>query len=157
MGIMPENMSEDLYETRTNLLSCDNLIDYFWRRCARNSYPFKPDNSMDISTKALSEEHYTGKDIFTRYTMSTKDIKNSGMKKGAEYHFDLCAFRTLDFDKNEVSVGTLALVYKPDRKVYSLFLVLDPEEQEPGLKLLMNVKQKTGLFGSFQTEAVNYF
>ena len=60
---MPENMSEDLYETRTNLLSCDNLIDYFWRRCARNSYPFKPDNSMDISTKALSEEHYTGKDI----------------------------------------------------------------------------------------------
>lgn len=152
-----EEKQEDLYETRTNLLSCDNLIDYFWRRCAKNSYPFKPDNSMDIVTKAVDELHYTGKDIFDHYSLSTKDIKNSGLKRGAEYRFDLCDFRTFDFDKNEVSSGRLALVYKPDRKVYCLFLELDPEEVEPSLKLLMQVKQKTGLFGSFQTEAVNYF
>lgn len=154
---MPENMTEDLYETRTNLLSCDNLIDYFWRRCARNSYPFKPDNSMDILTKAVSEDHLTGKDIFSSYTMASKDIHNSGIKKGGEYRFDLCDFKTTDFDKNEVSHGRLALVYKTDRKIYDLFLVLDPEDTQPGLKLLMSVKQKTGLFGSFQTEAVNYF
>ena len=115
--------NEDLYETRTNLLSCDNMVDYFWRKSDHNSYPFKPNQAVDIVTKEVDSDRLLGKEIFDQYEMDEKDKKNSMLKGSNEYNFDICEFETLSLDKIVVSRGYVALVYKPDRKWYSLFLI----------------------------------
>lgn len=149
--------NEDLYETRTNLLSCDNMVDYFWRKCDRNSYPFRPNNAVDILTKEIETDRQYGKDIFLEYDISEKDKKNSGIKSGNEYNFDRVGFLTLDLAKNPLSKGELILVYKPDRKWYSLFLYEKPSGDKPLLTLLMRVKQKVSLFGSFENEMITFY
>lgn len=149
--------SEDLYETRTNLLSCDNMVDYFWRRSDHNSYPFKPTNAIDVKTKSVDEDREYGKDIFSKYTVSDKDKKNSGIKPREEYNFDTVAFQTLNLDKQVLTQGLLILVYKPDRKWYSLFLLENVSSEHPTLTLLMKVKQKVSLFGSFQNEMTTFY
>ncbi len=149
--------NEDLYETRTNLLSCENMVDYFWRKCDRNSYPFKPINACDIQTVEIDTDRQYGKDIFSSYTISDKDWKNSGIKNGNEYNFDRVGFKTLDIAKNMLTFGELFLVYKPDRKWYSLFLLENKTDEKPTLTLLMKVKQKVSLFGSFQNEMITFY
>ena len=46
---------ENLYETRTNLFSSENIVDYLWRRCEKSSKFFKPDNSFGINTKEVEK------------------------------------------------------------------------------------------------------
>lgn len=153
-----EDRNEDLYETRTNLLSCDNMIDYFWRRCDHNSYPFKPEKAVDVKTKTISEDRLLGKDIFSNYEITEKDQRNSFIKPGTEYNFDTCSFETIAIDKTTVvTKGLLVLIYKPDRKWYSLFLLENPQSSTPSLRLLMRVKQKVSLFGSFQNEMISFY
>jgi hypothetical protein len=60
-------------------------------------------------------------------------------------------------DKLPVSQGRLALVYKADRKYYSLFEILPRPDGQKELRLIMKVKQKVGLLGSFQTEMFYYY
>lgn len=151
------DFGQELYETRTNLFSCENLIEYFWRRCYKNSYPFKPENSSDIQTQVESEDFVEGKIFFDRYSFEfPKDLKNSGIKKTGEYNVDVCHFQTFNMQKAVVSQGKLVLVYKPDRRYYSLFL-LDELNDTKRLSLLMKVKQKNTLFGSFETEMATYY
>lgn len=149
--------NEDLYETRTNLLSCDNMVDYFWRKSDHNSYPFKPNQSVDIVTKEVDSDRLLGKEIFDQYEMDEKDKKNSMLKGSNEYNFDICEFETLSLDKIVVSRGYVALVYKPDRKWYSLFLIENPFVDGKSLRLLMRVKQKVSLFGSFENEMITFY
>lgn len=154
---MSERM-EDLYETRTNLLSCNNLIDYFWRRCDHNSYPFKPESALDVITEEKDTDRLYGKEIFESYKISSSDWKKSGMKNSTEYNFDTCEFTTLNINKEPVTQGEVVLVYKPDRKWYAVFLVTKHEgEEEPTLRLLMTIKQKVSLFGSFENEMINFY
>ena len=47
---------ENLYETRTNLFSSENIVDYLWRRCEKSSKFFKPDNSFGINTKEVEKK-----------------------------------------------------------------------------------------------------
>ena len=152
-----EDRNEDLYETRTNLLSVDNMVDYFWRRCDHNSYPFKPELAVDVKTKEADTDRLFGKDIFDNYEISAKDKKNSQIKSSTEYNFDTCAFQTLSLEKTVVTQGLLVLVYKPDRKWYSLFLLENPNTSSKSLRLIMTVKQKVSLFGSFQNEMITYY
>ncbi len=152
-----DERNEDLYETRTNLLSCDNMVDYFWRKCDRNSYPFKPNSACDIQTVEIDTDRQYGKDIISSFTISDKDLKNSGIKNGNEYNFDHVGFKTLDINKNMITYGELYLVYKPDRKWYSLFLLENKNDEKPTLTLLMRVKQKVSLFGSFQNEMITFY
>ncbi|MFA6586827.1 MAG: hypothetical protein WCR16_03740 [Bacilli bacterium] len=153
-----QDLGKTMYETRTNLLCCANIIDYLWRRCDKNSNPFKPETAADIITKTLEQDVKTGKDILSVFNIDPKDIKASGIKKGTEYHFDICSFYTRSFSKAKVSEGMLALVYKPDRNLSSLFLIGEHAEGEKRkLKLLIRSKQKVGLFGSYQTEMVTFY
>lgn len=152
------DFGQDLYETRTNLFSCDNIIEYLWRRCGKNSYPFKPENTSDIKTKALDTKYVGGKEILEDYEVSSKDQKNAGLKKGTDYNLDICAFETLNIQGIPITAGVLALIYKPDRRFYTLFLIEDgPDGETKTMKLLMKVKQKVGLFGSFETEMINFY
>lgn len=151
------DIGEDLYETRTNIFSCDNIVDYLWRRCGKNSYPFKPDNASDIVIKTLDEEYIFGKEIMKRYDVSSEDLHNADLKRGTEYNIDTCDFQTFNIGKIPITNGSLALVYKPDRRYYSLFLLENKDAEKPHLKLLMKVKQKVGLFGSFETEMVSFY
>lgn len=149
--------NEDLYETRTNLLSCDNMVDYFWRRTDHNSFPFKPNQAVDVTTEEMQTDRQFGKDIQTAWEIDDKDLKNSGLKNKEEYNFDVVKFTTLDLAKNKVTDGYVALVYKPDRKWYSLFLIEETGSFKKKLRLLMRVKQKVSLFGSFQNEMVTFY
>jgi|GEM_PF-672240 len=156
---MDENESTDLYETRTNLLSSGNIIDYLWRRCDRNSTPFKPENSSEIVTKPVSSDFKLGKEILAEYDIAPKDLKNAMLKKGTQYRFEVSSFTCLSFMKNPVSDGVLALVYKPDRNLTDLFLIEPPQGagEKSTLKLLLRSKQTVSLFGSYQTEMVTYY
>lgn len=151
------NGNEDLYETRTNLLSCDNMIEYFWRHCDVNTMPFKPENSVDVTTEQVSSVRYFGKDITDNYELSKDDINNSTIKGKKEYNFDMCSFKTLGIDKEVTSSGMLALVFPSDRSLYCLFLYSDGDNGKKKLKLLLKVKQKTSLFGSYTNDMVTYF
>ena len=151
-----EERMEDLYETRTNLLSCDNLIDYFWRRCDHNSYPFKPESSVDIITKEADNERMYGKEIFQQFEISSSDWKKAGMKNNIQYNFDVCEFTTLNINKEPLTKGVVTLVYKPDRKWYAVFLLKETDETRT-LKLIMTIKQKVSLFGSFENEMINFY
>lgn len=149
--------SEDLYETRTNLLSCDNMIEYFWRHCEQNSIPFKPENAVDVVTESVSSVRFFGSEITENYSISKEDINNANIKGKKEYNFDMCTFTTLTLDKVVASSGILALVYPADRSLYSLFLMKDVGNDQKELKLLLKVKQKVSLFGSFTNDMVTYF
>lgn len=149
--------NENLYETRTNLFSSENVIDYLWRRCEKTIYPFKPDNAFGIEAKELTKDYVKGKEIISDFVLSSSDIKNADIRKGQEYNFEISQFYTYNVEKNIVSDGKLALVYKSDRKYYSLFELVEKTGGEKELHLIMKVKQKVGLFGSFQTEMVCYY
>lgn len=152
-----KDSTEELYETRTNLLSCDNLVDYFWRRCDHNSYPFKPENAVDVITKEADTDRLYGKEIFHSFTISSKDWKNAELKNNTEYNFDTCEFETLNILKETVSKGKVILVYKPDRKWYALFQLTENSDLSNELRLLMTVKQKVSLFGSFENEMLTFY
>lgn len=149
--------NENLYETRTNLFSSENVIDYLWRRCEKSTYPFKPDNSFGIEAKELTKTYVKGKEILQDFVLSSKDIKDADIKKGQEYNLEINQFYTYNVEKNIVSDGKLVLIYKSDRKYYSLFELTERTGGQKELHLIMKVKQKVGLFGSFQTEMVYYY
>ncbi len=148
---------ENLYETRTNLFSSENVIEYLWRRCEKITYPFKPDNSFGIKVKGMDKDYVKGKEIMKDYDISDKDVKNADIKSGQEYNFEIDAFETQNVDDMIVSSGKVALVYKSDRRYYSLFDIIDDPYGKPQLHLIMKVKQKVGLFGSFETEMIYYY
>lgn len=148
---------ENLYETRTNLFSSENIIDYLWRRCEKSTYPFKPDNSFGINTKEVEKKYLRGKEMMASYVITPKDIKAADIHGGHEYSFEVVEFETVNMDKLPVSQGRLALVYKADRKYYSLFEILPRPDGQKELRLIMKVKQKVGLLGSFQTEMFYYY
>ena len=152
-----EEYSENLYETRTNLFSSENIIEYLWRRCERNTFPFKPDNSFGFKCRQIDKKYLRGKEILEDFVLNTKDIKNADFKNGNEYNFEIVEYENLNMDNVPVSLGKVVLIYKSDRKFYSLF---DLEERNDGYKylnLIMKVKQKVGLLGSFQTEMIYYY
>jgi hypothetical protein len=147
---------ENLYETRTNLLSSENIIDYLWRRCEKSTYPFKPDNSFGIQTKEIDRDYIKGKELMKYYNVSPKDIKDADIKGGHEYNMEVDEFQTVNVEGLPVSNGKLALIYRSDRRYYTLFELLDGDDKKE-LRLIMKVKQKVGLFGSFETEMVYYY
>lgn len=148
--------NENLYETRTNLLSSENIIEYLYRRCEKTMYPFKPDNSFDIHCTEVDSRYVRGKEILKDFDISSKDAKNADIKGSQEYNFEINEFETLNAEKLPVSDGKLVLVYRSDRKYYSLFELIEDKEK-PELHLIMKVKQQVGLFGSFQTEMFYYY
>lgn len=148
---------ENLYETRTNLFCSENIVDYLWRRCEKTSYPFKPDNSFGIICKEEDKKYIKGKEIINNYVISSKDVKAGDIHSGKEYNFETVNFETINMDKQPVSAGRLALVYRADRKFYCLFEIIENNVGGYELHLIMKVKQKVGLLGSFQTEMVYYY
>lgn len=146
--------NENLYETRTNLLSSENIIVYLWRRCEKTISPFKPSDSFGIETKEIGKYYLKGKEVIDDYNFSTKDLKNIDFKGGHEYNFEIVQYKNLDIEKNVVSKGHLVLMYKSDRKFYYLF---ELNNDTKDLHLIMKVKQKVGILGSFQTEMVYYY
>jgi hypothetical protein len=80
---------ENLYETRTNLFSSENIIDYLWRRCEKSTYPFKPDNSFGINTKEVEKKYLRGKEMMASYVITPKDIKAADIHGGHEYNFEV--------------------------------------------------------------------
>lgn len=148
---------ENLYETRTNLFSSENIIEYLWRRCEKNTSLFKPANSFGITTKEVEKKYLRGKEIMSDYIVTTKDLHNADIHSGNEYNFEIVELVNFNIEKAVVSFGKLALVYRSDRKFYSLFEIIDDEDGEEGLHLIMKVKQKVGLLGSFQTEMIYYY
>lgn len=152
---MEEN-NENLYETRTNLLSSENIIEYLYRRCEKTIYPFKPDNSFEIKCREVDGMYIKGKEIVKEYEISAKDIKNADIKNSQEYNFEVDEFTTFNVEKMPVSQGKLVLIYRSDRKYYSLFELIEREDKKE-LHLIMKVKQQVGLFGSFQTEMMYYY
>ncbi len=148
---------ENLYETRTNLFSSENIIDYLWRRCEKSTYPFKPDNAFGINTKEVEKKYLRGKEMISSYVITPRDIKAADIHGGHEYNFEVVFFETVNMDKLPVSQGRLALVYRPDRKYYSLFEIMPRPDGQKELRLIMKVKQKVSLLGSFQTEMFYYY
>lgn len=148
---------ENLYETRTNLFSSANIVEYLWRRCEKITYPFKPDNSFGIKVTEVEKNYVRGKEIVKDYEISNADIKNADLKGGQEFNFEIDAYETVNVENNVVSSGKVALVYRSDRRYYSLFDIYDNPNGQQELHLIMKVKQKVGLFGSFETEMVYYY
>ena len=148
---------ENLYETRTNLFSSENIVDYLWRRCEKSSKFFKPDNSFGINTKEVEKKYLRGKEMMASYVLTPKDIKSADIHGGHEYNFEVVEFETVNMEKDTVSKGRVALVYKADRKYYCLFEIIPREDEQNELHLIMKVKQKVGLLGSFQTEMFYYY
>jgi hypothetical protein len=151
-NVMEEN-KEDLYITKTNLLSCEDVVSYLWNKCDRHSDPFKPNNAVTFSDKILFSDKIDGDLVKKEYNISGSDIRHMALKNHQEYDVDLMEFETFDAEKNSLSKGKLVIIYRPIEKFYYI-LRLDNEKD---LTLLVKCIQKKHLFASFPTETIQFF
>lgn len=149
-------MEERDYETRTDLLGCENMVEYLWSKCGKRSSPFKPEGSKDIRSEVVYADRVYGGEILKTYLMSKEDYKESGISKSVEYDVDITSFKTTDPDNALLSQGTLCLIHRPDHKLYALFLYHE-EDGVKKLSLLVKCRQKQKLFTTFPTEIISFY
>lgn len=149
---MEEN-KDDLYITKTNLLSCEDVVSYLWNKCDRTSKVFKPEGAVSFQDKILFSDTNDGEYIKSEYQISGGDIRHMALKNHQEYDIDLMEFETFDADKNSLSKGNLVIIYRPREKFYYILL----KEDEIKLTLLVKCIQKKHIFSSFPTETIQYF
>jgi len=151
-------MEDKNYETKTNLLSCEDIVSYLWNKCDKVSFPFKPEGSVKIETSVSYSDIQEGDSLKDKYQVTGEDIKHLAMKNHDEYEVDMVQFKTLNSGNEVVSDGNLLVVYKAIDRFYGIFLLTEKEgEEKPSLRLLVKCSQKKRLFQDFPTEAVIYF
>lgn len=149
-------MEEKNFETRTDLLGCENMVEYLWSKCNKPSEPFKPSGSKEIHSEVVYADRVYGGEILKNYLMDKEDFKESNISKTTEYDMDLATFKTSNEEGEFISEGTVCLIHKPDHKLYALFLYSE-EGDVKKLKLLVKCKQKKKLFETFPTEIISFY
>ena len=149
---MEEN-KDDLYITKTNLLSCEDVVSYLWKKCDKFSSPFKPEGAESIDDRVTYSDKLTGEAIKKEYHISGEDIRHMSLKNRQEYDVDNLEFTPSDKDGKALTSGTMVVVYRPIEKFY--YILLQKENKE--LQLLVKCIQKKRLFDSFPTETVTFF
>ena len=144
--------NEDLYTTKTNLLSCEDVVSYLWKKCDKASYPFKPEGAKTFKDLVTFADKSDGELIKKRYILSVDDKRHMALKTKQEYDVDTLEFSTYDENDNELSKGELVVFYRPIEKFYYVFI-----KEENKLKLLIKCIQKKRLFDSFPTETITFF
>lgn len=148
-----EEKKENSYETKTNLLSCEDVVSYLWKKCDKFSFPFKPEKANRFDDKVTFKDQIDGVMIKKKYQMSLEDMRHMALKNHQEYDVDTMEFKTYDGEDNEISSGDLLIIYRPIEKFYYVFL----HEENDHLKLLIKCVQKKKLFDSFPTETITFF
>lgn len=149
---MDENHDE-LYITKTNLLSCEDVVAYLWKKCDRFSSPFKPEGAYSMEDKVTFSDHKEGVQIKKEYDIDGDDIRHMSLKNHQEYDVDNVEFTTYDDAKRPLTSGSLVVIYRPIEKYY--YILLDCSNQK--LKLFVKCVQKKKLFDSFPTETISFF
>ncbi len=149
-------MEDKNYETKTNLLSCQDVVAYLWSKCDKLSFPFKPEGSKSIETEVTYSDVSDGETLKEHYSLTGEDVKHLALKNHEEYDIDIVTFKTKNENGEVVSDGTLLVVYKAIDRYYGVFL-LKGEEGHYEPKLLVKCSQKKRLFQDFPTETVLYF
>jgi hypothetical protein len=149
---MEEN-KDDLYITKTNLLSCEDVVSYLWSKCAHRSDEFKPVKARTFTDRVVFSDKCDGEEIKKQYHISGSDVRHMALKNKQEYDVDLMEFETFDDQKNSLSKGRLVVVYRPIEKFYYVLM----EKDEKNLTLLVKCIQKKHLFSSFPTETLEFF
>ena len=142
---MEENQQ---FETTTNLYSIEHLLDYLWMRYEGEQKLFKPKNSKDFQSEYLYGDLLTGTQVNRQYHLLDKKGKEQLFSARKEYKVDLVGFRVLDEKKNEISIGVALLIYPPEKKEYSLFLL---DEDQKVYRFLLSCQQKKGNHQIFDT------
>lgn len=150
-----ETMSEndDLYITKTNLLSCEDVVSYLWKKCDKFSSPFKPEGAYQITDKVTYSDTMLGLELKKQYDISLDDARHMALKNKQEYDVDTVEFTTLDDAKRPLTNGHLVVIYRPLEKFYYIFL----DQGKNKLKLLVKCIQKKKIFNAFPTETVIFF
>ena len=148
-----EERKDDLYITHTNLLSCEDVVAYLWKKCDKVSSPFKPDGAESIDDKVTYGDKMDGALIKKRFQISLEDTRHMALKNHQEYDVDTMEFTTYDQDKRALSTGSLVVIYRPIEKFYYVLLA----NNETELKLMVKCTQKKKLFDSFPTETVSFY
>lgn len=149
-------MEDNNYETKTNLLSCEDVVAYLWNKCDKISSPFKPEGAKTIETSVVYADIKTGELIKRDYVMLGTDARHMGLRNETEYEVDTVSFQTKNEEGEVISDGTLLVIYKSTEKYYGIFL-LEEKEGVKNLKLLVKCTQKKKMFQSFPTEAILYY
>lgn len=148
-----ETNKDDLYITGTNLLSCEDVVLYLWKKCDKFSSPFKPEKAEKISDKVTFSDKLSGEMIKKRFKITGDDLRHMAIKKSQEYDVDMMEFTTFDASGNSLSSGNLVVFYRPIEKFYYVFLSKENDE----LQLMIKCIQKKKLFNAFPTETVTFF
>lgn len=146
---MSEN--KETYETTTNLLTVENIVDYLWMKVDHPVDVFKPLRSKDIKIERTYGDLIEKDAFLKKYYLSKEDIKNMGLKD-EEYAIDNLTFKIYDENKVKISDGNLLLLSLSDKKFYVLFLMIDDTP-----KLLMKCSQKKAFPHLYPTEKVEFF
>lgn len=147
-----EDNKDDLYITKTDLLSCEDVVAYLWKKCDKFSSPFKPEGSFSIDDKVSFSDSKEGEEIKKEYEISGEDIRHMSLKNHQTYDVDNIEFVTYDEAKRPLTSGNLVVIYRPIEKFYYVML-----QENKHLSLLVKCVQKKKLFGSFPTETVTFF
>lgn len=151
-------MEDNAYETRTNLMSCENTVEYLWLKCtSSSSSSFKPENADKIVSEVSYGDSMFGSEILSRYVFEKDSLKNSSISKSTEYSIDFVSYRTLSKEGKELSSGELCLIHQRDHKLYLLYEVKTEEDRKKHLILLVKCSQKKRLLESFPTEVIKFF
>ncbi len=151
-----EEQETNLYETKTSLISCENVVEYLWTKATKTCLPFKPENAKSIEAESIFSDVISGNIIKRDYVISNEDIKRVGLKKEEEYEVDTVNFKNFDENKQMISEGTLLVIYKSEKRFYTVFL-LKEEDDRKELTLLIKSFQKKKMFQSYTTETNEFF
>ncbi len=144
---------DDLYITKTNLLSCEDVVSYLWNKCNHTSSPFKPEKAVKLIDKVVFSDKSDGETLKKTYQISTGDLRHMAIKNHQEYDVDTMTFETFDKDGKSLSKANLIVIYRPIEKFY--YVLWQKSEKE--LQLLVRCMQKKRPFSSFPTETISYF
>ncbi len=142
---------QDEYMTQTNLMTCENVVDYCRSKYAKVHPVFKPEGSKSVQVKILTKDLLTGDSLLSRYQVSDK--AHLGLRRGQEYSVDCVDFTAADEKGEMLSKGSLVVCYDAKTKWFLLFLFAGENKIVPIIK----ITQKKKLFHSFPTEMVEDF
>ena len=131
------------YETRTNLLSCQDIVAYMWAKSQKEDPSFKPKGSTTFDSQVEWADVQSLEKIKKTYQISKEDLSHSSLTNKEEYEVDVLNFQTFNAQKEICSQGRLLVVYLAIERFYVLFLLSDDDEKA---KLRIKLSQKKKLF-----------
>jgi len=150
---MPENEQRDIYQTQTNLLTCENIVDYLWTKYDRTERDFKPEGATALQVSVERADLKSGEQILKTFSLTAEAKKHAGLRKSQDYDVDFVRFTTFGEKEKVLTQGELVVIYVPEKKWFLILL----KDRDGSLRPVIKATQEKKLFQTYPTQTILYF